>query len=115
MGRCGRERASCESVVAYRRWCPPQERGGQASTHGCCGRLALSGQPISDVSRRRPRELQPVPAAFGAVEVEDLEPVGMRFNKWLPTRRVERNALDVAAAPFDTVRPLWSRSKKSGS
>src|ERR1700692_3867617 len=44
--------------------------------------------------------LQPVPAAFGAVEVDDLEPVGMRFNKWLPTRRVECNALDVAAAPF---------------
>src|SRR5450759_5510005 len=54
MGRCGRERASGESVVAYRRWCPPQERGGQASTHGCGGRLALSGQPIPDVSRRRP-------------------------------------------------------------
>jgi len=30
MGRCGRERASCESVVAYRRWCPPFAPGGSS-------------------------------------------------------------------------------------
>src|SRR6266478_8995391 len=44
--------------------------------------------------------LQPVPAAFGAVEMDGLEPVGMRFEERLPTRRVECDALDVAAAPL---------------
>ena len=44
--------------------------------------------------------LQPVPAAFGAVEVDDLEPVRPRFNERLPTQRIERQALDVAAAPL---------------
>ena len=44
--------------------------------------------------------LQPVPAAFGAVEVDDLEPVRPRFNERLPTQRIERDALDVAAAPL---------------
>src|ERR1039458_1106862 len=40
------------------------------------------------------------PAAFGAVEVDDLEPVRPRFNERLPTQRIERDALDVAAAPL---------------
>src|SRR5665811_2634269 len=44
--------------------------------------------------------LQPVPAAFGAVEVDDLEPVRPRVNERLPTQRIERQALDVAAAPL---------------
>jgi hypothetical protein len=42
------------------------------------------------------RFLQPVPPAFGAVEMDDLEPVGMLFNERFPARRVERDALDVA-------------------
>ena len=46
--------------------------------------------------------LQPVPAAFGAVEVDDLEPVRPRFNERLPTQRIERDALDVSAAPVCT-------------
>src|ERR1035437_6485733 len=58
------------------------------------GHLVNRSSRIADgVPRRRA-------AGNGAVEVDDLEPVGMRFNKWLPTRRVECNALDVAAAPF---------------
>jgi hypothetical protein len=44
--------------------------------------------------------LQLVPPAFGAVEVDDLEPVRPRRNERLPTHRVERNALHVAAAPL---------------
>ena len=44
------------------------------------------------------RFLQPVPPAFGAVEMDDLKPVGMLFNQRFPARRVERDALDVAAA-----------------
>ena len=46
------------------------------------------------------RFFQPVPAAFGAAEMDDLEPVGMLFNERFPARRVERDALDVAAAPL---------------
>src|SRR5450756_2648040 len=37
--------------------------------------------------------LQPVPAAFGAVEADDLEPVRPRFNERLPTQRIERDAV----------------------
>ena len=44
--------------------------------------------------------LQLVPPAFGAIEVDDLEPVRLRFDERLPTQRVERNALHVAAAPL---------------
>src|ERR1700694_5683754 len=44
--------------------------------------------------------LQLVPPAFGAVEVDDLEPVRLRFDERLPSQRVERNALHVAAAPL---------------
>src|ERR1017187_1716671 len=44
--------------------------------------------------------LQPFPAAFGAVEVDDLEPVRSRINERLPTQRIERDALDIAAAPL---------------
>jgi hypothetical protein len=43
---------------------------------------------------------EPVPAAFGAVEMDHLEPVGPRFNKRIPTQRIERDAFDVAAAPL---------------
>jgi hypothetical protein len=32
--------------------------------------------------------------------MDGLEPVGMRFEERLPTRRVECDALDVAAAPL---------------
>ena len=46
--------------------------------------------------------LQPVPAAFGAVEVDDLEPVRPRVNERLPTQRIERQGLDEAAAPVCT-------------
>src|SRR3984893_15152774 len=104
MGRCGRERAPCESVVAYRRWCLSQVHGGQASTHGCCGRLALSIPRTPDVSHRHPGKPRLIPSTcpsrFGAVEMDGLEPVGMRFEERLPTRRVECDALDVAAAPL---------------
>ena len=34
--------------------------------------------------------------------MDGLEPVGMRFKERLPTRRVECDALDVAAAPVCT-------------
>src|SRR5450759_4715424 len=44
--------------------------------------------------------LEPVPAALGAVEVDDLEPVRPRINERLPTQRIERDALDIAAAPL---------------
>ena len=44
--------------------------------------------------------LQPVPAAFGAVEVDDLEQIRPRFDERLPTERIERHALNVAAAPL---------------
>src|SRR6267142_44639 len=63
MGRCGRERAPCESVVAYRRWCLSQVHGGQASTHGCCGRLALSIPRTPDVSHRHPGKPRLIPSA----------------------------------------------------
>jgi Integrase core domain len=43
--------------------------------------------------------LQPVPTALGAIELDDLEPVRPRVNERLPTLRIERDALDVAAAP----------------
>ena len=44
--------------------------------------------------------LQPLPAALGAIEVDDLKPIRPRANERLPTLRIERDALDVAAAPF---------------
>ena len=44
--------------------------------------------------------LQPVPAALSAVEVDHLEPVRPRVNERLPIQRIERDALDVAAAPL---------------
>src|SRR5439155_4729970 len=44
--------------------------------------------------------LQPVPAAPSAVKVDDLEPLRPRINERLPTQRIERDALDVAAAPL---------------
>jgi hypothetical protein len=37
--------------------------GGQASMHGCCGRLALSVQRTPDVSRRHPGKPRPIPSA----------------------------------------------------
>src|SRR5262245_61047836 len=43
---------------------------------------------------------QPVPATGGAVELDHFKPVGPRFNEWLPSLSIERDALDVAAAPF---------------
>jgi len=63
MGRCGRERAPCESVVAYRRWCLSQVHGGQASTHGRCERLALSILRTPDVSHRHPGKPRLIPSA----------------------------------------------------
>ena len=36
--------------------------------------------------------LEPLPAARGAVEVDDLKPVRPRVNERLPTRRIERDA-----------------------
>src|SRR5664280_1854929 len=97
--------ATGASVVADRRWCLAQGRGGQASMHECCGRLALSVQRTPDVSRRHPGKPRPIPSACPtrfrcAVEMDDLEPVGMLFNQRFPARRVERDALDVAAAPL---------------
>src|SRR5450759_1153463 len=56
--------------------------------------------PCNGILVRVDQFLQPLPAALGAVEVDDLEPVRSRVNDWLPTRRIERDALDVAAAPF---------------
>src|SRR5450756_1862260 len=56
--------------------------------------------PCNGILVRVDQFLQPLPAALGAVEVDDLEPVRSRVNEWLPTRRIERDALDVAAAPF---------------
>jgi len=44
--------------------------------------------------------LQPLPAAFGAIEVDYLKPVRPRVNERLPTLRIERDALDVATAPL---------------
>ena len=44
--------------------------------------------------------LQPVPATLGAVKVDHLEPIRPRVNERLPTHRVERDALDIAAAPL---------------
>ena len=44
--------------------------------------------------------LQPVPAAFGAIEVDHLKPVRPRVNQRLPTHRIERDPRDVAAAPL---------------
>src|SRR5450830_527345 len=54
-----------------------------------------------DILVSRDQFLQPVPAAFRAVEVDDLEPVRPRFNGFnerSPTQRIERDTLDVAAA-----------------
>ena len=45
---------------------------------------------------------QPLPAALGAVEVDHLKPVRPRLNERMPTHRIERDALDVAAAPVCT-------------
>src|SRR5262245_49163239 len=42
--------------------------------------------------------LQPLPTARGAIEVDDLKPVRPCVNQRLPTLRIERDALDVAAA-----------------
>src|SRR5262249_43427563 len=44
--------------------------------------------------------LEPLPTAVGAIEVDDLKPVRPRVNQRLPTVRIERDALDVATAPF---------------
>ena len=44
--------------------------------------------------------LQPLPTALGAIKVDDLKPVTPRVNERLPTLRIERDALDVATAPF---------------
>jgi hypothetical protein len=44
--------------------------------------------------------LQPLPTARGAIEVDDLKPVRPCVNQRLLTLRIERDALDVATAPF---------------
>src|SRR5450759_575188 len=104
IGHCGQERLSCGSAVADRGWLlhwstaskPVRmnvaHTGGDHVNEG----LMSSNGILVDVNQF----LQPVPAAFGAVEVDGLEPVGPRFNERLPTQRIERQALDVAAAPL---------------
>src|SRR5471030_1890092 len=103
-GHCGQERLSCGLAVAERGWLLHLEHGEQASTHECCahrGRSCNEGLMSSNgILVGVHQFLQPVPAAFGAVEVDDLEPVRPRFNERLPTQRIERDALDVAAAPL---------------
>src|ERR1035437_9169739 len=91
---CGQERLSCGSAVADRGWLLHLEHGEQPSTHECC---AHRGDHVNEglMSSKGIRVgvnqfLQPVPAAFGAVEVDGLEPVGPRFNERLPTQRIER-------------------------
>src|SRR5260370_27593006 len=49
---------------------------------------------------RLDQSLQPLPAALGAIELDDLKPVRPRVNQRLPTLRIERDALDVATAPL---------------
>ena len=44
--------------------------------------------------------LQPLPTARGAIQVDDLKPVRSCVNQRLPTLRIERDALDLATAPF---------------
>src|SRR5262249_14301158 len=44
--------------------------------------------------------LEPLPAALGAIEVDHLKPVRLRVNQRLPPLRIERDAFDVATAPF---------------
>jgi hypothetical protein len=55
--------------------------------------------PCNGILVRIDQVLQPLPAALGAIEVDDLEPVRPRVNERLPTLGIERDALDVAAAP----------------
>jgi len=43
---------------------------------------------------------QSVPATGGAVELDHFKPVRSGLNKWLPSLSTERDAFDVAAAPF---------------
>jgi hypothetical protein len=104
MDRCGQERASCGLAVANREWFLSQERGEQASTHRCCagGGDQVNGRLMScrGIFVSRDQFLRPVPAAFRAVEVGELEPGRPRFNGFnerSPTQRIERKTLDVAA------------------
>ena len=41
----------------------------------------------SGILVRADQFLQPLPAALGAVEVDDIKPVRSRINEWLPTLR----------------------------
>jgi len=43
---------------------------------------------------------QTLPATLGAVELDHFKPVRPGLDQWLPNLNIERDALDVAAAPF---------------
>src|SRR5262249_30508393 len=65
------------------------------------------GNPINEslmagkaILLRLDQFLQPPPAAPGAIEVDHLKPVSPRVNQRLPPLRIERDAFDVATAPF---------------
>ena len=66
---------------------------------GCCRPLADFGN-----TPQNPRARRPIPSAGPnrscAVKADHLEPVRPRGNERLPTHRIERDALDVAAAPL---------------
>jgi hypothetical protein len=57
--------------------------------------------------------LEPLPAALGAVEVDDLEPVRPRVNERLPTLRIERAPGDFAQLKCSTYSLRARRRERS--
>ena len=78
--------------------------GGQASGHGCCKPRAQSCQQRPDAEWQNQdgfdQIFQALPANLSAVELDHLKPVRPGLHQWLPSLSIERNAFDVAAAPF---------------